>query len=389
MPADNTHFNTTKKTSANPLPSQDQFRQELRQRARDFIRYLLEVTMQEEMTTFLQAEFGEQGNAARQGQRNGYYTRSLFTAMGKVEDLQVPRDRAGLFQTEVFERYNRYEPEVEEAVEAMYVAGVSQKKVATVTEKLMGVRPDPRRVAKMTAGLTERFEEWRKAQLQSHYRVIYLDGVYYPVVYEDKADQTAVLVALGVDQSGHKEVLAIFAGAEESKVAWLSLLSDLRKRGVEQVDLFVTDGGDGLIAALKESYPSSRRQRCVTNKMRNVLGHVPHRKKKEVAAALKGIFAAESRESALEEKETFEIRYGTVYPAAIRSLQEDFEACLTYYDFAEVLRRYIRTTNALEGLFSNIRLRTNSIKVFQNEESCLKMVWAASQTIKLQKIPVE
>jgi transposase-like protein len=253
VPADNTHFNTSNKTSANPLPSQDHFRQQLRQRVRHFIRYLLEATMQEEMTTFLQAEFGEQGNAARQGQRNGYYTRSLFTAMGKVEDLYVPRDRAGLFQTEVFERYNRSEPEVEEAVEAMYVAGVSQKKVAAVTEKLMGTRPAPKRVAKMTAGLAERFEEWRKATLQPHYRVIYLDGVYYPVVYEDKAGQGAVLVALEVDQGGHKEVLAIFAGAEESKVAWASLLSDPKARGMEQVDLFVTDGGDGLIAALKES----------------------------------------------------------------------------------------------------------------------------------------
>ncbi len=165
-------------------------------------------------------------------------------------------------------------------------------------------------------------------------------GFTIPVVYEDKADQTAVLVALGVDQSGHKEVLAIFAGAEESKVAWLSLLGDLKKRGVAQVDLFVTDGGDGLIAALKDSFPSSGRQRCITHKMRNVLGHVPHRKKKEVAAALKGIFAAESRKSALKEKETFEIRYGTVYPAAIRSLQEDFEACLPIMTLPKIAALY-------------------------------------------------
>lgn len=395
MPVTKAHFNTNKsekpaeKAEFLPLPTGEEFRQHLRERARFFIRAVLDEVMQEEMTAFLQAEWGEQRNPARTGQRNGYYPRTLFTSYGKVEGLRVPRDRAGDFQSQVFERYNRYEPEIEQAVEAMYVAGVSQGRVGNVTEKLVGARPNAQRVAKMTEGLSERFEQWKKRALETHYRVIYLDGVYYPIVHEEQADQTAVLVALGVDLDGTKQVLGLVCGAEESKEAWLDLLGDLKKRGVSQVDLFVTDGGEGLLAALREIFVGSKRQRCITHKMRNVLAHVPHRKKKEVGGALKAIFAAESREKALEEQAAFVVRYSQAYPQAVRSLLEDFEACLTYYGFPASMWRYIRTTNALEGLFSNIRLRTNSVKVFQNEGSCLKLVWAASQSLKLHKMPVE
>jgi putative transposase len=392
VPVINKHFNTVAKKeqiqAQEELSELQQFRRRLKDRAREFVRYVLEEIMDEEMTAFIGAEWGEQGNPDRTGQRNGFYTRTLYTTTGQITDLKVPRDRAGQFQSQVFERYNRYEPEIEAAVEEMYVAGVSQRRVADVTEKLVGARPSPKRVAKMTEGLSERFEQWKKRALEAHYRAIYLDAVYYPIVYEDKADQTAVLVALGVNQAGEKEVLSIMPGAEESCEAWEALLADLKARKVEQVDLFVTDGGEGLLAALRKFFVGAKRQRCVTHKMRNVLSHVPNRKKKEIGAALKQIFEQTSREKAIEEKDAFVVRYAKVYSEAVKSLLNDFEACLTFLDFPPAFRRYIRTTNALEGLFSNIRLRTNSVKVFQNEASCLLLVWAASQAIKLQRIPV-
>jgi putative transposase len=360
----------------------------LRERARPLIRKLLEDVLQEEMTAFLQAAPGEQGNPNRQGRRNGYYQRDLITTGGKVENIKVPRERAGQFQPELFKRYNRYQPEVEETVEQMWLAGVSYNKVGQIAEKLTGQPLAPKRAAAMTAGLTEQFEAARQANLEAHYRVIYLDGVYYPIVHEDKADQTAVLVALGVDEVGNKKLLAIHCGAEESKTAWLVLLTDLARRGVSQVDLFVTDGGEGVIAALAQSFSSSKRQRCVTHKMRNVLAHIPHRKKAEIGGALKAIYKQTSQAEALAEAELFAARYEKAYPAAVTSLQNDFLASLAYYDFDKVLWRYLRTTNALEGLFSNVRLRTNSVKVFASEESCMRMVWAVSQTIQFQRMPV-
>jgi transposase-like protein len=280
VPVSKKHFTKNKEdyqALARPEQSPDfeyDFPTLLRERARPVIRKLLEDILQEEMTAFLQAAPFEQGNPARRGRRNGYYQRDLITTGGKVEKIKVPRERAGEFQPQLFARYNRYQAEVEEAVEQMWLAGVSYNKVGQIAEKLTGQPLAPKRAAAMTGGLTAQSLAAKTAPLETHYRVIYLDGVYYPIVHEDKADQTAVLVALGVDEAGNKKLLSLKCSAEETKTGWLSVLTDLAARGVSQVDLFVTDGSDGVISALSQSFASSKRQRCVTHKMRNVLAHV-------------------------------------------------------------------------------------------------------------------
>ena len=167
-----------------------------------------------------------------------------------------------------------------------------------------------------------------------------------------------------------------------------TVLQDLRTHGVSQIDLIVTDGHDGLLAAVSSLFPATPRQRCLVHKQRNVLNAIPKREQQEVAAELAGIWKQENREQALLNLAAFKAKYQKRYPEAIRSLIEDEEHLLTFYAFPSVMHRYIRSTNAIESLFSNVRQRTDQIDAFTTETSCLTIVWAVMQDIRLPKIPV-
>jgi putative transposase len=200
---------------------------------------------------------------------------------------------------------------------------------------------------------------------------VYLNGVHFSIRHGEKADSTIIFIALGVDLAGNKEVLALRACAEESKDGWVCLLQDMRKRGATHIDLIVTDGHDGLLAAVSEQFSATPRQRCLLHKQRNVLTAIPRRERSDVAAELVGIWDQPTMQEALTHLEAFKARYSKRYPEAVRSLIEDEEHLLTFYQFPAALHRHIQTTNAIESLFSNVRQRTDQIDVFTTETSCV------------------
>jgi len=369
------------------LPEQEEFRQHLRRLAVSAVQVLMEQVMCEELEQCIGASWGE-STPTRRGYRNGSYTRDLVTPTGRIEDLKVPRDREGEFHPQAFERYNRNAPEVAEALTQMFVSGVSTHKVGEVAEKLMGVGPSASAVSRLNHTLTDQFEVWRQRPLLAHYRILYLDGIHFTVRHGSQTDSTIILTALAVDLEGNKDVLALRACAEEDKDGWSCLLQDLRTRGATQMDLIVTDGHDGLLAAVSALFSATPRQRCVVHKQRNVLNAIPHRERKEVSAELAGIFKQEKKEDAVLNLAAFKAKYQKRYPEAIRSLCEDEEHLLTFYAFPQVMHRYIRTTNAIESFFSNVRQRTDQIDAFTTETSCLTIVWAVMQDIHVPKIPV-
>ncbi len=378
---------STPESSSNVVLDQEEFRKSLRRLAVSAVQVLIEQVMREELEQCIGASWGE-CTPKRRGYRNGSYTRDLVTPTGRIEDVKVPRDREGEFHTQVFERYQRYEPEVAEALTQMFVSGTSTHNVGKVAEKLMGVAPSASAVSRLNQTLTEQYEAWRERPLHTHYRVVYLDGIHFTVRHGAKTDATIILTALGVDLEGSREVLAFRASAEESKDGWNCLLQDLRTRGVNHIDLIVTDGHDGLLAALADLFPATLRQRCLVHKQRNVMSAIPKREQQEVTTELAGIFKQENKEEALLNLGAFKAKYQKRYPEAVRSLCEDEEHLLTFYAFPPVMHRYIRSTNAIESLFSNVRQRTDQIDAFTTETSCLAIVWAVMQDIRLPKIPV-
>jgi putative transposase len=378
---------STSEATSPVLPEPEDFRQHLRRLAVSAVQVLLEQIMLEELEQCIEASWGE-CTPTRRGYRNGFYTRDLITKTGRVEDLKVPRDREGEFHTQVFESYNRYEPEVAQALTEMFVSGTSTHKVGKVAEKLLGVAPSASSVSRLNQSLTEQYEAWRARTLLPHYRVMYLDGIHFTVRHGEKTDATMILTALGVDLEGSREVLAFRASSEESKDGWNALLQDLRTRGVSTIDLIVTDGHEGLLAAVADLFPATLRQRCLVHKQRNIMSAIPKREQQEVMAELKGIWNCEKKEEALVNLAAFKAKYRQRYPEAIRSLCEDEAHLLTFYAFPPVMHRYIRSTNAIESLLSNVRQRTDQIDAFTTETSCLTIVWAVTQDIRLPRIPV-
>ena len=202
-------------TPTDPLKAEN-FHQYLRAEIRHATRAVMEDIMREELSHFLQAEWGE-STTERKGYRNGFYTRDLMTTSGPIEDLNVPRDREGAFHTQAFEHYRRYEPQVAEGLTQMFVAGASTHRVGNVAQTLMGVAPSASTISRLNQTLTQQFEAWRERTLQGHWRVVYLDGIHFKIRHGSKCDTSIILTVLGVDLEGKKEVLALRACAEEIK----------------------------------------------------------------------------------------------------------------------------------------------------------------------------
>ena len=365
----------------------EDFHQELRAQIRQATRLVMEETMQEELEHFVGAAWGE-STLQRRGYRNGFSRRDLATTSGPIEDLHVPRDREGQLHTQLFDSYNRYEQQVAEGLTQMFVAGTSTQKVGEVAQTLLGVSPNASAVSRLNHSLTQQFEAWRERPLLVHYRILSLDGVHFTVRHGTQTDSTIILTALAVDLEGNKEVLALRACAEEDKDGWSCLLHDLRRRGTTQIDLIVSDGHEGLLAAVAALFSATPRQRCVVQKQRNVLNAMAHRERKEVSSERAVIFKQDTKEDALLNLAAFKAKYHKRYPEAIRSLCEDEEHLLTFYAFLQVMHRSIRTTNAIESFFRNVRQRTDQIDAFTTETSCLTIVWAVMQDIHLPRIPV-
>jgi len=250
----------------------------------------------------------------------------------------------------------------------------------------MGVAPSASTISRLNQTLTQQFDTWRARPLQEHWRIVYLDGVHFSIRHGDKADSTIILTALGVDLAGNKEVVALRACAEEDKDGWACLLQDLRSRGATHIDLIVTDGQDGLLAAVAQLFAATPRQRCLVHKQRNVLNAIPRRERGEVQAELVGIWEQPTKQEAVAQLEAFKAKYGKRYPEALRSLAEEQEKTLTFYEFPATMHRHIQTTNAIESLWSLVRQRTDQIDVFTTETSCLTIVWATIQDIRLHKL---
>lgn len=393
MPVDKQQHTTvtaTPPTTESATPQevvQQAFHQQLRDHIRAAVQLVMEEIMREELTQFVGAQWGE-CSSQREGYRNGSYSRDLATAAGQIQDLKVPRDREGKFHTQLFDRYSRYEEQVADGLTQMFVSGTSTHKVGEVAQTLLALAPSASAVSRLNHSLSEQFEAWRCRPLLAHWRVLYLDGIYLEVRHGEQVDPAIILAAMGVDLEGTKDILAIRACAQESQDGWISLLQDLRSRGVSDVDLIVTDGHEGLLAAVAALFTATPRQRCLVHKQRNVMNAIPKREHEQIAAELAGIWQQPSKEQAVTELAAFKGKYRERYPEAIRSLCEDEEHLLTFYAFPQSMHHHIRSTNAIESFFRNVRRRTDHIDTFTTETSCLSIVWAVMQGIRLSKIAV-
>jgi len=367
--------------------SQTEFHELLREKLREAVRYTLIQVLEAEVEAWIGAGIYERV-PSRQDYRNGHYRRNLVTGVGEVEALPVPRTRKG-FKTQVFEQYQRRQAELDEAICDMFVSGGSTAQVGQIVEKLTRTKASPSTVSRVFHGLEDEFESWKKRQLASEYLYIFADGTYFSVIYDNEGHKMPILVAIGITVEGEREVLAFRVGERENQLAWEDLMDDLKKRGVEKVGLWITDGNQATINAVDHKFPDSARQRCVKHKMDNILGYIPKKQQELVKPELKAIFYQANREKADQEVAAFIEKYEPIYPTAIECLNRDLEACLTFYDFPKEHWKTIRTTNVIERMFLEVKRRSNKMgAAFRNENSCLLMFYAVIRGLNFRRIPV-
>jgi transposase-like protein len=344
---------------------------------------LVRGTVEETLNKLLDAEADQLCNAARyertearKNTRAGYYNRRLQTKAGEVK-LNVPKLRQQKFETAIIERYQRRESSVEEALIEMYLAGVSVRRVEDITQALWGTRVSPGTVSNLNKKIYERIDKWRNRPIDGEYPYIYLDGIVLKRTWADEVRNVSVLVAIGVNEDGYRQVLGVVEGHKEDKSGWSGFLRHLKKRGLSGVKLIISDACLGLVESVGDFYPEAKWQRCIVHFYRNVFTVVPRSKVKHVAMMLKAIHASEDYAAAKEKAEAVikKLRAKKLTQAADK-IKESIDETLAYYDFPSAHWRRIRTNNPLERILREVRRRTRVVGAFPDGNSALMLVAA-------------
>jgi putative transposase len=352
-----------------------QLRGHVDQVVRDTVEQTLNALLEAEADALCRAGRYER-NPERQDTRAGHYTRQLHTKAGDVT-LQVPRLRTLPFETQIIERYRRRESSVEEALIEMYLAGVSVRRVEDITEALWGTRISPSTVSALNQKIYAQIEAWRNRPLTGSYPYVFLDGIWLKRSWGGEIKNLAVLVAVGVNADGHREILGVAEGAKEDTESWRTFLRQLKARGLVGVRLIISDKCLGLVEALGECFPQACWQRCVVHFYRNVFTAVPTGKVKEVAAMLKAIHAQEDREAAVAKADQVAVKLeGLKLGKAARLVREGVAETLAYMAFPREHGRCLRTNNMLERLLREVRRRTQVVGAFPDGQSAVMLTAA-------------
>jgi len=341
---------------------------------RPLIREVLQQVMEAEMDEALGAEKGER-TSNRVGYRSGYYGRTLVTRVGKLE-LRVPQDRQGRFRTEIFERYQRSEKALVSALTEMYVQGVSTRKVKAVTEELCGHEFSASTISRMNQSLDKELDEFAQRRLEDAYPYLILDARYEKVREGGVIRSQAVMVAIGIDWEGQRCVLSVELANRESASSWKNFVLGLKQRGLNGVELVVSDDHAGLRAAIREVLPEAAWQRCYVHFLRNALDHLPRKADDECMTELRWIYDRRTIEEAHQDLAAWLKKWGKRYQKLCDWVEANIEETLTFYRLPRQHHKNMKSTNLLERLNEEIKRRTLVVRIFPNTASCLRLIRA-------------
>jgi putative transposase len=346
---------------------------QLEHMVKQFVQDKLEMIMREEIQNFLKVEQENIKNS-----RNGYYERTLDTKFGRIDDLSVPRDRNGDFQTSIFQPYQRRDGWLEEAILSLYKTGVSTRQVGKFVERLLdGHEYSAGTVSNITEKIREDVDSWQARPLEGNYLALYLDALYFKV-RRDTVEKEAIYLALGITLEGKREILGFYVGGRESSNGWKEILRDLYERGLRRVMIGIFDGLPGLEEAFNDIYPKADVQRCVVHKVRGTLASVRKIDQVEVAKDLKTIYQAHELEDAHTAFKSFKEKWSKKYKKEVKSWENDLPVLLSFYKYPTQIRKYLYTTNMIERTIKEVRKRLKVMNSLPNIEAVDKIVYLVS-----------
>jgi putative transposase len=341
---------------------------------REIVRAVLQELLEAEMTDALGAAKGER-TAGRLGYRAGYYGRTLITRVGKLE-LRVPQDRDGRFSTELFERYQRSEQALVATLAEMYVQGVSTRKVKAITEELCGHAFSASAISAINQRLDKSLAAFARRRLEEPFAYLILDARYEKVREAGVVRSQAVLVAVGIDWDGRRQILAVELANRESRSSWKDFLLGLRERGLHGLEFVVADDHAGLRAAIREVLPEAAFQRCYVHFLRNALDHLPRKADDDCLQELRWIYDRRELAEARADLAAWLKKWSPRYEKLTSWVEENIEETLTYYRLPRQHHKHMRSTNMLERLNEEIKRRTRVVRIFPNGDSCLRLIRA-------------
>lgn len=363
---------------------------------RGLIGRFVEIALEEEMREHLgferherqqsdETQAGASPPERRRNTRNGYSTKRLKTSHGYT-DIEVPRDREGRFEPKIVAKYRGVTGEVEARVIALYASGMTTRDIQRHVEELYGFDASEMFVSRLVERLEPELVQWRTRPLEAVYAVVFIDGLHLKVRHATGVRSTAAYLVTGYGESGEREILGLYMADEgdqtgESASYWLKVLSDVQKRGVEEILILSADGLSGLQQSVGAIYPKAQFQPCVVHLMRNSLGHVSYAERRTVARALKPIYQAPSYEAAEAALEAFQTDYGRRHGAIVRQWQQALPRLSALWNYSEALRRLVYTTNPIESLNREVRKVIKTRGVMPSVSSALRLL-----TLSLMRI---
>ena len=351
----------------------------------DDIQELFKDTIAEFMENGLEAELDDQLGYSRydyknkdtDNSRNGHSSKTLRTSFGDVE-VSVPRDRKSEFEPKVLRKnQTSISQDIEEKILSMYAKGMTTGDIEAHIQDIYGVDVSDTTVSRITDKILHAAKEWQQRPLESIYAVVFLDAIHYHVRSEGQIVKKAVYIAIGIDLDGHKDVLGMWVGENESAKFWATVLNSLKNRGVEDIFIACTDNLTGFSAAIEAVYPKTEIQNCIIHQLRNSSKYVSYKDLKALMADLKAVYAAVDESAALDALDTFAEHWDKKYPKISQSWRNNWANLSTYFKFPQALRRLIYTTNTIEGFNRQLRKVTKSKSVFPTDDSLFKMLYLA------------
>lgn len=347
---------------------------------KQFVKAVLERAMHAELTEHLGYPKHAPAGHNSGNSRNGTSSKTVKGDFGEVT-IEVPRDRAGTFEPRILPKHQTRFTGFDDKIVSMYARGMTTREIEGHLKEIYGVEVSAGLISQVTEAVGEEVKAWQNRALEPLYAIVYLDALYVKMRHEGRVENRAVYVAMGVDLEGKKDVLGLWTSANEGAKFWLSVLTELKNRGVKDLFIVCVDGLKGFPQAVEASFPQAQVQLCIVHLMRASLGYVSWKERKAVAADLKPIYRAATVVEAEMELDNFMRQWGDKYKAIGKLWKENWERIIPFFAFPPEVRRVIYTTNAVESLHMSLRKIIKNRGSFPSEEAALKLLFLALQNV--------
>lgn len=341
-----------------------------------YLKRLIETCLVEEQDRILKAPRHARYKA-RVDYRNGYYSRSLETTLGTIEDLKIPRNRLVSLETEIFKKYKRKHVDLAQLIKDCFLAGISTRRIGEVLADVIGGPVSASTVSNVAKSLDSHVKAFHMRPIADKYRYIFFDAINLRVKSLENNNKKTVLVAYGVTWDGIRELVSFRIAKNESEESWYTFVDNLYRRGLKGdfLNLVTIDGNRALALAINTVYPYVDVQRCWVHKLRNIATKLPKSAYDTCLFDAKKIYMAESKKKAVSAYREWEKAYSDIYPRAVECLSKDIESMLYFFDYPKEVWAKIRTTNAIERSFREVRRRTRPMTCFENDRSCSRIIY--------------